>query len=102
MRISASPNSGHALRKLRSQPCGLFSPPNDPKAAPPPSAAYAARLPSLQLLTLGSWFQAHASDGDQLITHRLRDALSLVDIRVLAQLVVAGLDTISFAERASL
>jgi DNA repair protein RadC len=34
-----------------------------------------------------------------MITLRLRDALGLVDIRILDHLIVAGGDVISFAER---
>lgn len=39
------------------------------------------------------------SNADELITRRLRDALSLVDIRVLDHIIVGGLETTSFAER---
>jgi len=39
------------------------------------------------------------SQADQLITQRLRDALALVDIRVLDHVIVAGSDTLSFASR---
>jgi DNA repair protein RadC len=42
---------------------------------------------------------AEPSQADELITRRLRDALALVDIRVLDHLIVAGPDVISFAER---
>lgn len=42
---------------------------------------------------------AEPSQADELITRRLRDALAIVDIRVLDHLIVAGPDTISFAER---
>jgi DNA repair protein RadC len=42
---------------------------------------------------------AEPSHADELITQRLREALSLVDIRVLDHLIVAGGDTLSFAER---
>ena len=42
---------------------------------------------------------AEPSQADELITTRLRDALSLVDIRVLDHIIVAGGDTTSFAER---
>jgi DNA repair protein RadC len=42
---------------------------------------------------------AEPSHADELITQRLKDALSLVDIRVLDHLVVAGGDVISMAER---
>jgi DNA repair protein RadC len=39
------------------------------------------------------------SHADQLITQRLRDALALVDIRVLDHVIVAGGEALSFAER---
>ncbi len=39
------------------------------------------------------------SQADELITSRLRDALALVDIRVLDHLIVAGGDVLSMAER---
>lgn len=39
------------------------------------------------------------SQADQRITIRLRDALALVDVRVLDHIVVGGTSTISFAER---
>jgi DNA repair protein RadC len=42
---------------------------------------------------------AEPSQADELITQKLKDALSLVDIRVLDHLVVAGGDVISMAER---
>lgn len=42
---------------------------------------------------------AEPSQADELITHRLRDALALVDIRVLDHLIVAGSKTTSFAEK---
>ncbi len=42
---------------------------------------------------------AEPSPADELITRRLKDALQLVDIRVLDHLVVAGGGMISFAER---
>jgi DNA repair protein RadC len=42
---------------------------------------------------------AEPNQADELITQRLKDALSLVDIRVLDHLVVAGGDVISMAER---
>ena len=42
---------------------------------------------------------AEASRADELITQRLRDALALVDIRVLDHLIVAGPQTLSLAER---
>ena len=42
---------------------------------------------------------AEPSQADELITQRLRDALALVDIRVLDHLIVAGGDVISLAER---
>jgi len=42
---------------------------------------------------------AEPSQADQLITQRLRDALQLVDIRVLDHLIVADNGCVSFAER---
>ncbi len=42
---------------------------------------------------------AEPSQADELITRRLKEALALVDIRVLDHLVVAGDDVVSFAER---
>ena len=39
------------------------------------------------------------SQADELITSRLREALALVDIRVLDHLIVAGGEVLSFAER---
>ncbi|MCS6948393.1 MAG: DNA repair protein RadC [Steroidobacteraceae bacterium] len=42
---------------------------------------------------------AEPSQADQLITRRLRDALALLDIRLLDHLVVAGPDAVSLAER---
>ena len=42
---------------------------------------------------------AEPSQADELITHRLRDALALVDVRVLDHLVVTGDAVVSFAER---
>jgi DNA repair protein RadC len=42
---------------------------------------------------------AEPSAADEMITQRLRDALSLVDVRVLDHLIVAGSDVLSFAER---
>jgi DNA repair protein RadC len=39
------------------------------------------------------------SHADEAITRRLREALALVDIRVLDHLIVAGPDVMSFAER---
>lgn len=38
------------------------------------------------------------SVADEMITHRLRDALGLIDIRVLDHLIVAGADVVSLAE----
>jgi DNA repair protein RadC len=40
-----------------------------------------------------------ASQADELITRRLRDALSLIDVRVLDHIIVAGDSCLSFAER---
>ncbi|OSD59512.1 hypothetical protein R537_28885 [Salmonella enterica subsp. enterica serovar Rough O:d:1,7] len=42
---------------------------------------------------------AEPSNADRQITERLRQALNLVDIRLLDHLVVGGMDIISFAER---
>ena len=42
---------------------------------------------------------AEPSQADELITHRLRDALALVDVRVLDHFVVTGDSIVSFAER---
>lgn len=39
------------------------------------------------------------SRADEAITRRLKDALALVDIRVLDHIIVAGTDTMSFADR---
>jgi len=39
------------------------------------------------------------SHADELITRRLREALALVDIRVLDHVIIAGGETLSFAER---
>jgi DNA repair protein RadC len=41
---------------------------------------------------------AEASHADELITRRLKEALQLVDIRVLDHLIVAGGDVVSLAE----
>ena len=45
---------------------------------------------------------AEPSQADELITQRLREALALIDIRVLDQLIVAGSDVVSLAERGAL
>ncbi len=42
---------------------------------------------------------AEPSQADELITRRLKDALSLVDIPVLDHLIIAGGDIVSMAER---
>lgn len=42
---------------------------------------------------------AEPSQADELVTRRLREALALVDIRVLDHIVIAGGEAISFAER---
>jgi DNA repair protein RadC len=42
---------------------------------------------------------AEPSQADEVITSRLRDALALVDIRVVDHLIVAGGGTVSMAER---
>ncbi|MER1598666.1 RadC family protein [Enterobacter hormaechei] len=43
--------------------------------------------------------EAEPSQADRLITERLKQALDLVDIRLLDHLVVGGMDIVSFAER---
>jgi DNA repair protein RadC len=42
---------------------------------------------------------AEPSQADEFITTRLKEALGLVDIRILDHVIVAGGDTVSFAER---
>ncbi|MGA2564572.1 MAG: DNA repair protein RadC [Steroidobacteraceae bacterium] len=42
---------------------------------------------------------AEPSHADELITRRLREALALVDIRVLDHIIIAGGEAMSFAER---
>lgn len=42
---------------------------------------------------------AEPSRADEMLTRRLRDALDLVDVRVLDHIVVAQAETVSFAER---
>lgn len=42
---------------------------------------------------------AEPSQADEIITHRLREALALVDIRVLDHIVVGEAECVSFAER---
>ena len=42
---------------------------------------------------------AEPSQADEIITHRLRDALALVDVRVLDHIVCAATDSVSLAER---
>ncbi|HZO54917.1 MAG TPA: DNA repair protein RadC [Bryobacteraceae bacterium] len=42
---------------------------------------------------------AEASQADELITRRLRDALALIDVRVLDHLIIGAENTLSFAER---
>jgi DNA repair protein RadC len=39
------------------------------------------------------------SHADELITRRLKDALALVDIRLLDHIIIAGGEAVSFAER---
>jgi len=39
------------------------------------------------------------SAADELITRRLKDALALIDVRVIDHLIVAGADVLSFSER---
>lgn len=42
---------------------------------------------------------AEPSQADELITQRLKDALALIDVRVLDHLIIAGGDVISMAEK---
>jgi len=42
---------------------------------------------------------AQPSQADELLTRSLKDALSLVDVRVLDHFIVAGTQTLSFSER---
>ena len=42
---------------------------------------------------------AEPSHADEMITSRLKDALALIDVRILDHIIVAGGDTVSFAER---
>jgi DNA repair protein RadC len=42
---------------------------------------------------------AQPSQADELLTHNLRDALALVEVRVLDHFIIAGNQAISFAER---
>jgi hypothetical protein len=42
---------------------------------------------------------ADPSQADELITRRLKEALALVDVRLLDHIIVAGGDAISFADR---
>jgi DNA repair protein RadC len=42
---------------------------------------------------------AEPSQADELITNRIREALALIDVRVLDHLVVTGDTIVSFAER---
>jgi DNA repair protein RadC len=42
---------------------------------------------------------AEPSQADELITNRLKEALSLIDVRILDHIIVAGGETLSFAER---
>ena len=42
---------------------------------------------------------AEPSDADRRLTHRLKDALSLLDIRTLDHFVIGGVEATSFAER---
>ncbi|ERS91031.1 JAB domain-containing protein, partial [Halomonas sp. PBN3] len=39
------------------------------------------------------------SDADRRITQRLKEALGLIEVRVLDHIVVGGSDSVSFAER---
>jgi hypothetical protein len=42
---------------------------------------------------------ADPSQADELITRRLKEALALVDVRLLDHIIVAGGDAVSFADR---
>lgn len=42
---------------------------------------------------------AEPSHADELLTRRLRDALALIDVRVLDHIIIAGGEAMSFAER---
>lgn len=42
---------------------------------------------------------AEPSQADQAITNRLKEALGLIDVRVLDHIVIGGAETVSFAER---
>ena len=42
---------------------------------------------------------AEPSRADELLTRTLREALALVDVRVLDHVIVAGTSSVSFAER---
>jgi DNA repair protein RadC len=42
---------------------------------------------------------AQLSHGDELLTQSLKDALALFDVKVLDHFIVAGTQTLSFAER---
>ena len=42
---------------------------------------------------------AEPSHADELITQRLKDALALIDVRVLDHLIIAGGDVVSMAEK---
>ncbi len=42
---------------------------------------------------------ADPSQADELITRRLKEALALIDVRLLDHIIVAGGDAISFADR---
>lgn len=39
------------------------------------------------------------SEADKRLTYRVRDALAVVDIRLLDHIIVAGMDTVSFVGR---
>lgn len=41
---------------------------------------------------------AEPSQADELITHRLKEALELIAVRILDHIIIAGGDTASFAE----
>jgi DNA repair protein RadC len=43
--------------------------------------------------------QTKPSDADKQITHKLKEALAYIDVKVLDHIIVGGSDTISFAEK---
>jgi len=60
---------------------------------------YATRKPPICLAHKHPSGVAEPSSADELITHRLKDALALVDIRVLDHFIIGDGICMSFAER---